>query len=333
MTYALGLMAVVFSTLLVFSYLVGIWWLDRYEREPFWLVVVTFLWGGLGGTLLGCILSLVMSVSVVDVVPLAYMDLYTSVIVAPLAEEFTKGLIFLVLLLTPFIDNETDGLIYGAATGLGFAVVENLIYFFAVAMTEPEFFYYTLVMRTLFTALMHCISSALLGFAIGYVRHRELWPKLWLVPIVGFFFAVAMHGLWNLLAVLSGSGLVDGEVETLLLGIILVILMSIAMFVITQLSLYREHRVIAKYLAEEAERGVLPKAHAEIIPFWRKRLGNNWLPAHVPKNSYLEATTLLAFRRYQLETSADRYNSKYQKEVDHYRKEVGALLEGNPQGK
>ena len=327
MSLAMGLLAVGMATMVVFGYLIVIWWMDRYEREPFWLVLVTFLWGGVGGTFLGCVLSLMMSIPMVSVVPEIYMDLYTAVVVAPLAEEFTKGLIFLVLILTPYVDNETDGLIYGAATGLGFAAVENLLYFLAVAMSDPGTLLFVIGARTMFTALVHTISSALLGFTIGYVRHRRLWPRLWLLPMFGFALAVANHALWNLVAVVSGAGLVDGDVVALGVGIALVVVMSLVMFGITQMSLWREHKIIEKYLAEEAERGVLPGAHAAVIPYWRKRRRGDWLSSAIPRNAYLKAATMLAFRRYQLETSAPAYAQKYSQEVDRYRREVQKYLQ------
>lgn len=326
MSLTLGLLASAIATMVVFGYLIVIWWMDRYEREPFWLVILTFIWGGVGGTFLGCILSMIMSISMLAVVPEIYMDLYTAVVAAPLAEEFTKGLIFAVLILTPYVDNETDGLIYGAATGLGFAAVENLLYFAAVGISDPDALMYTIVARTMFTALIHTISSALLGFTIGYVRHRELWPKLWVLPIIGFGLAVANHALWNLLAVVSGSGLVDGNVAAIGIGIVLVVLMSAMMFVITQLSLYREHKIIEKYLADEARRGVLPREHAAVIPYWRKRRKGNWLSPGIPRDAYIQAATMLAFRRYQLETSAERHNRKYQEDVNRYRGEVQGYL-------
>lgn len=330
MTMPMGVLAVGIATMVVFGYLVIIWWMDRYEREPFWLVLVTFLWGGLGGTFLGCVLSLMMSVPLMFVVPEIYMDLYTAVVVAPLAEEFTKGLIFLVLILTPYVDNETDGLIYGAATGLGFAAVENLLYFVATAMADPEALMYVIVARTMFTALVHTISSALLGFTIGYVRHRRLWPRLWLLPILGFVLAVANHALWNLVAVVSGSGLIDGEVGALGIGIALVVVMSLVMFGITQLSLFREHKIIEKYLSEEAGQGVLPQDHAAVIPYWRKRRRGDWLSPSIPRDAYVQAATMLAFRLYQLETSAPAYRTKYQGDVERYRQEVrGYLQEAN----
>ena len=52
------LLAVVLATAIVIAYLLFIWWLDRYEREPFWVVLLTFLWGGIGGTGISCFVNL-----------------------------------------------------------------------------------------------------------------------------------------------------------------------------------------------------------------------------------------------------------------------------------
>ena len=324
----LGLTAVAISTAILFAYLVFIWWLDRYEREPFWLVLVTFAWGAVGGTMLGCILSLFMSVPLELVLPAVYSEMAVTVVVAPVAEEFTKGLIFLVLVLTPHLDNETDGLIYGAAAGLGFAVVENLLYFLATAAAGPEIFYATVIMRTMFTALVHAISTALLGYTIGYVRHRKLTPWLWALPLVGFALAVINHGLWNLLAHLSGSHMVSEEMAlgAIGLGMLFVVVMAAAMFAITQLSLRREQKIICKYLRDEAQRGTLPKRHARIVPSWRRRRKKGWLPPQVPHEEYVEAATVLAFRRYQEETAAPQYRDLYAQGVVEYRHRVRQLL-------
>ncbi len=327
----LGLGAVGVSTVIIFAYLVFIWWLDRYEREPFWVVLIAFCWGGVGGTLLGCILSVTMSIPAAELIPTAYADVLMVAVIAPFAEEFTKGLIFVLLVFTPYLDNETDGLIYGAAAGLGFAAVENMLYFLATAAAgDPEVFYATVVMRTLFTALVHAISTALLGYAIGYVRHRRLWPRLWLWPIIGYVLAVANHALWNFLVFASGVEFLSETMtdETMLMAMVFVFFMSGAMFVITQISLMREQQIIGKYLADEAQRGTLPKEHAGVIPSWRNRRKKGWVPPGVPHKEYVEAATLLAFRRYQADTAAKRFEQRYQKRVEENRRKVREMLGG-----
>ncbi len=326
----LGVLAVALSTLILLCYLGFIWWLDRYEREPLRWVVLTFLWGALGATCLGVLLSVVMEFSLSMVIPTAYEGLTSAVIVAPLAEEFTKGLIFLILIFSKELDNETDGLIYGAAVGIGFAMVENLLYYGAVALTgTPEMFFFTVFARTFFSALVHTVSSALLGYTIGYVRHRRLFPWLWLWPVIGFVLAVVNHALWNLAATLSGSGLLDGtreDLEVMGIGMLLVVAMSVMMFAITQFSLMREQKIIKRYLREEAKAGVIPEHHVDIIPYWLKRRKKDWLPPQVNHQEYLRVATLLAFRRYQAETSSPAASREYEERVKEYRAQVRQLL-------
>ncbi len=58
-------------------------------------------------------------------------------------------------------------------TGLGFACVENLWYYYNNAVHGFGAIVAIATIRTLFTAMLHCTSSAMLGMAIGYARHRK----------------------------------------------------------------------------------------------------------------------------------------------------------------
>ena len=107
-------------------YLGVIWWLDRYEREPFWMVALTFGYGAL----FAIAFSLVGTVLVTRFFGIDPTDMTaTATWVAPLVEEPGKASILFLLLLSRHFDNTTDGLIYGAAVGLGFAMTENFLYF------------------------------------------------------------------------------------------------------------------------------------------------------------------------------------------------------------
>ena len=95
----------------VLAYIFIIWRLDRYEREPLWLIGMTFLWGALGGTCFGCLLSVPPAAMLEAALGQQWGDVGTAVVVAPFVEEFTKGIVFLPLLFSKNFDNETDGLI------------------------------------------------------------------------------------------------------------------------------------------------------------------------------------------------------------------------------
>ena len=324
---AIVLLSVLASTAILFGYLVFIWWLDRYEREPFPLVLLVFGWGAFGGTSLGCLCSLPFAVAATLAGGEAFGEAFGAILVAPIAEEFTKGLVFLLLLTTRHIDNETDGLIYGAAAGLGFAAVENLLYFANSGGDGPGVLLGVIFMRTFFSALVHCISSALLGMCIGYAVHRSGTLRWVLWPAIGFALAAANHAIWNALAIGAGFEVL-GELSPLLilLGMLLVAGASALMFLLTQLSLAREHAVIKRQLLREAEIGTLPAVHASIIPFWTRRRRHGWLPARIPKERYLRAATLLAFRRHQLEIARGERAVAYAGEIHRLRGEVRGML-------
>jgi RsiW-degrading membrane proteinase PrsW (M82 family) len=323
--------AVLAGTLVVFGYLVVIWWLDRYEREPFWMTLLVFAWGGFGGTSMGCLCSMPFVFGATAAGGEVAGEVVGAVIVAPVVEEITKGLAFVFLLLTRHLDNETDGLIYGAATGLGFAAVENIMYAVSFAGEGTETVLVLVAVRTLFSAIVHCISSGILGMSIGFACHRSGAARWVLWPAVGLALAIGNHALWNGIATAMEFEVL-GEASALLapLGMLIVAAAAAGMFGLTQWSLFREHRVIRKYLLEEAARGVLPVEHASIVPFWSRRSRRGWLPPHVPQQAYIRAATLLAFRHHQLEVARGERRERYLAEIAALRANVQRMLHGIP---
>lgn len=324
MSFLIGAVTVITATFVVFAYLLFIWWLDRYEREPLWLVLLVFAFGGLFGTTCACMISILPAIAASALGEVG--DMLTIVVVAPVVEEVTKGAVFLLLIWSKHFDNETDGLIYGAATGLGFACIENLLYF---AGTENLAELVMLAaLRTLFTALVHATSSAMLGMAIGYARRRGL-KRGALFVLLGYVLAVLNHGLWNGAAVLSGFATLQELGLSMFVtasGFLLIVLVSLMMFVITQFSLSREHKMIKRYLKVEADLGVIPHAHAEIVPFWLKRYRAGWLDPRIDRKKYVKAATTLAFRSYQLEDAEGERRVRIETEIAQQRATLRTLL-------
>lgn len=292
---AILLLSVVAAALPALGYLLFIWWLDRYEREPFWAVAMTFAWGATGGIALGLAGSLVLlgvlgggsagsSVSVLQIV-----------LIAPLAEEPAKALILLALLLGRNFDNTTDGLVYGAAAGLGFAMTENFLYFASVSDDAAQW-QQLVLLRGVFTALMHCAASATFGAVLGRFRYRSAGLQWVVAPLLGYGLASAIHAAFNGLLTLTAT---TGDGEYGLLALAIVPVLGVVLFTITQLALHSEHRMIQRELEDEARAGVLPIEHARIIPFHRQRRRPGWLPVDIDRAEYVRTATLLAFRRHQ----------------------------------
>jgi len=306
------------ATLPILIYLVVIWRFDRYEREPWWLVLLTFLYGAIGAIVLGIMLSM-------GVMMAAGNEDFSfgASVVAPLCEEPSKALIVYLLLLTRHFDNTTDGLIYGAASGLGFAMTENFLYFVqSDADGGIEQWQLVVILRSLFSALMHCAATATFGAILGRFRYRGGLQQWLLAPLLGLGLAMALHAAFNTALVQSAM---QDDHEVAYLGFGLVPIAAITLFSLTMISLGREHRMLVAELREEAAVGIIPMAHAEILPFHRKRWKAGWLDPRIDKKRYIQAATLLAFRKWQSKLPAGR-RYDVATELVNLRKEVAWLL-------
>jgi len=119
------------------------------------------------------------------------------VIIAPFAEEFAKMLG--VLKSSMKLQRMRSGFVFGAATGLGFAATENLLYE-SVAMAEGGALMFLIValLRSYSSALLHGSATSIVGYGVA---KKKFEGKL-VIPY--YLFAVLMHGTFNLLASLGG---------------------------------------------------------------------------------------------------------------------------------
>jgi len=112
--------------------------------------------------------------------------------VAPIIEEFLKGLVIFVLIRAHRIGFLVDAVIFGFAVGTGFAMVENLYYLHLV----PDAGIGTFVVRGFGTAVMHGGATAIfavMGLA-GMERAQRAKPPAF---IPGFALAIVLHSAFN----------------------------------------------------------------------------------------------------------------------------------------
>lgn len=299
--------------------------LDRYDREPWWLVGLTFAWGAIGAILFAVIGSTVALVPIEIVVSEGAADVAGIVLIAPLIEEPAKALVLPFVALTRHFDNATDGFVYGAAAGLGFGMTENFVYFAGAAFEGDAFSWFILVVvRTLFTALMHACATSIVGAAIGATRYRSWALRLTFVPLA-LMAAMGVHMLWN--GPLAAAGVLDGDGTVALVSYVVFPLEFVALFGIYQACLWGESRLIRRELATEAEAGTLPSAHvAKMGSWWARIRPGGWLPEGIDRKAYLRAATLLAFRRHQLSLSPE--HDRVRREADELRQQIRQLLRG-----
>ena len=91
------LLSVLTATAPILGYLMVVWWMDRYEREPVRLVGLTYLWGATGAVVLGVAGSLILDLSLSVVFGITGNTAIDLVMIAPLVEEVTKGTFLLIV--------------------------------------------------------------------------------------------------------------------------------------------------------------------------------------------------------------------------------------------
>ncbi len=203
-----GLLGLVIIVIVAFApailYMLWIRSAEIHDREPLHAVQGVFLYGMSVALFLAIILETV-AIVIIDVAAgglsvIAY-NLILAVVLAPIIEEFTKAT-GIMTVMRRLVEPE-NGLVYGAAVGLGFAAVENVLYYITALDAGTDIFIATAVARTLTSTLLHTAASALVGF--GFSRSRCFYmfygtPRSWLPYYVA---AVLLHAAFNLLASLS----------------------------------------------------------------------------------------------------------------------------------
>ena len=174
-------------------------WLDRLEPEPRAMRWNAFLWGGGISVLVASVAN--------EFTDASFGTTAALVISAPVAEEIMKSLGILGAAKRNQIDSPLDGVVYAGYVGLGFAMVENIIYF-SQAIADDDLGL-VFVMRGLFSPFAHPFFTLWVGLAIGAAVKKGRSRRF--AAVRGLLLAMALHSSWN------ASG-VNGFFAFLLLG-------------------------------------------------------------------------------------------------------------------
>jgi len=234
-------------------------WMDRFEPEPAWMLIGAFIWGGVVATAVSAILNTAGGLAVALMLGDVAGEMFSAVMSAPFVEETTKGLALLILFLwkKDEFDNIVDGVLYAAMLGLGFAMIENVIYYGRAYYEEGFSGSMTLfVLRGLITSFLHPLCTSMTGVGLGWARQTTRgWVKV-VAPLGGYFLAMTLHGLWNLSATL-------GAWPIAYIFVLLPTLLGTLILVWVHQS--REGKIVRQYLTPEMENGLLnPGAFEEM---------------------------------------------------------------------
>jgi RsiW-degrading membrane proteinase PrsW (M82 family) len=311
-------------------------YLDRREPEPWWLLILAFLWGLVVATVVALVLEQAAAVrlaalfndeaGLVDTSQLGYqfassaelLSWLQTALIAPLVEEGVKAvaLILIFLLLPTEATSMRDGIIYGGLVGLGFAVLESAAFIVSgyAATGEASYMSQLIPRFVLFGVNGHALATALFGAGLGLARQSIAfgWLRRTLVIIGGFILAFSAHAMSNAFgpfalsafATVAGVGPTVTLAQLWLLQLATVVATYVWAYVIiaalTTRSGYWELGVCQAELAEETEPTITPEEHTLVQSegLWRLRR----VPGLSRRQSVrlVRAQNELAFRRHDV---------------------------------
>ena len=294
------LLSLLVAILPTIGYALLIWFMDRYEKEPWPLLAVTFVWGAVPAVILALILEAIFGWSM-SALSLTGTRLFTGTIVAPLVEESVKALalVGLYLFLRSEFDDVLDGIIYGALVGMGFGMTENLVYFLrSFAQGGWDEWAATVFVRSVIFGLNHAFYSSLFGASLGYARLARMPKKRLGAPILGLAAAMLAHAFHN--TALAACGGVLLAIFADWSGILTILVLAI-------LALKREASWITTELAEEVSLGTLSSEDyatlsslgGRLKAYRQKGREGGWHKMREWRRLAQQATEL-AFKKYQL---------------------------------
>lgn len=313
-------------------YALIVWWFDRYEKEPWLLLLSMFVWGGAPAVLLALITEIVLDIPLHALVEtgLTYRLLGSS-LVAPLAEEFAKGLAVLAVfgLFYRSFDGVLDGVVYGSIVGFGFAAVENVLYFLsALGERGANSMLVLIFLRAFLFGLNHAFFTSLTGIGFALARTSSGWPMKLTMPILGFAVAVMAHAIHN-----AGATLASVTCFSLLFSVVSDWGGVLVLLIIVVLATRQERGWIVRHLADEVESGLITAKQYRVACSYLERVAERmdalWqgdLKRFFRLGKFYQVETRLAFRKHQLAAFGDEGGNRA--EVERWRREIATLRAG-----
>ncbi|MBA3470048.1 MAG: PrsW family intramembrane metalloprotease [Herpetosiphonaceae bacterium] len=285
------LLTLILTTLPTLLYTTFLWWLDRYEKEPWPLLLAVFVWGAVPAVAL----ALIAEVQNADAILGTPRE--ASIWLAPLVEEPLKALalIGVFLFFRYEFDNMLDGIIYGALIGFGFAMTENALYFYREGSALSSLLW----LRVVIFGFNHAFYTSIVGVALGLIRYNQQRWAGWIALPGALFLAIAFHAMHNI----ASSYAFPGVLIAWLIssgGVLIVVLIAI-------ITWRKEQSWIDHELLEEVQVGFIDpgiyntvrSSRRRVQSQWGALLHGGWRSLHTMRALHHHLTEL-AFLKYQL---------------------------------
>jgi protease PrsW len=322
--FILSVLAAIIPTII---YVALIYWVDRYEKEPLWLLSAAFLWGAIPSIVAAFILNTAFNLPFYVILGPGIGDAIGAVLIAPPIEETLKGLALLLILFAwrHEIDSLLDGIIYGAMVGMGFAMVENVYYFMNVyAEGGVEAWQVNIFMRAIFFGLNHALFTSMTGLGIAVSRFARNPLTRFGAPVVGWLAAIFLHSVHNFAASFAAVAPILCLVLPLNAwgGVLITVIIMVW-------ALLQEKKWLRHYLAEEVERGTLTAEQYQIAGSGLKRsfhrlnlLFSRGVVAYFTAGRFYQLCSRLAYKKHHYQLLREEKSNTL---TEHLRQEVSRL--------
>jgi protease PrsW len=248
---------------------------DRWERTPVALAVTAFLGGGLGATFGMAVVGNGAIMSIYSkVLGQAWATDWQAGLTAPFVEETAKGAVFLLMMgLAPtVIRTVSDGLIVGAYVGLGFQILEDILYaqnaaFLQFGANQSDAVLGSFVVRAITGIPSHALYTALFSAGLVYLIGTPAQPRRILPGVLLVLAAMLIHGIWDSAAALGGEtfGPIVIVADT--------IFSIVAILVAVRWAGRREREFMHDIMAPEAATGTITEAELAALTGHRRERG------------------------------------------------------------
>lgn len=168
---------------------------DKYEREPFKAVAITFMLGAIGA-IVAALLETAFPYHEKTATLLATAANAT-LVVAPI-EEIVKFLaVWLLVYRAPVFNEPFDGVVYCIMASMGFATLENVMYVMDGGMGIA-------IERAFISVPGHAAYGAIMGYYMGRAKF-DTSGKSRILLLQGLLYATVAHGLFDF-GLMSRSG-------------------------------------------------------------------------------------------------------------------------------
>lgn len=211
---------------------------DKVEKEPVGLVIRTIIAGGIS-----CILAGMLESAEAQVLPqypqgtLQYA-LLTSFAMAALCEETVKYIAMRIFTWKyPGFNYRFDGIVYGVASAVGFAILENVMY-------VTQYGFETGIVRAFTAVPLHASCGVFMGVFYAYSKQAAILGKSPApYTLLALLVPMLLHGVYDTMAFMGQAGTMP--------LLVLVVIMYVVVI-----------RTINKMSAEDYRSGFYPRARS-----------------------------------------------------------------------